>query len=305
MNFKQSSTKTTVQVLDEFIPIVIISKDALAKMQLYCDICDTEIGWLGTATWEDDFTIYIDNVFLFKQDVHFTTTEISPEGLAEFAEELLQQDDGLDIWNNVRVWGHSHVNMSVTPSSQDNDQMVTFAEGGHDWFIRIIANKKGDIAIDLYNYAQGIIYHNLPWWEEQSQEELEVIAKINELQAYLNSINANHIDIYKEPITKEIKNKVTQKQYNGRINNNYLKFDEIYDNTFLFSNRADDGTIKNAYDVFDHFDEKLQKEIYKCNSYHQAKAFISSMYEEYTADEIWIIWNAINNKFYGKGAVSL
>ena len=95
MNFIQSSTKPSVQVLDTFLPIIIISKDALSKMQLYCELCNTEIGWLGTAFYKDKSVIYIADVFLFKQDVHSTTTEITPEGLSEFAEELLQQEGGL------------------------------------------------------------------------------------------------------------------------------------------------------------------------------------------------------------------
>lgn len=310
MKFISNSTKPSVQVLDAFLPTIIISKDALAKIQLYCELCNTEIGWLGTAFCEDKSVIYIADVFLFKQDVHSTTTEITPEGLSEFAEELLQHEDGLSIWNNIRLWGHSHVNMSTTPSTQDNEQMVTFAEGGHDWFVRMIANKKGDLSIDLYNYDQGIIYRNLNWWEEQTQEELDVVAKINELQAYLETLNTTCTDKYKEPINQEIKDKVKEKYQHNAIDfnnnwinyynsrrNNYLNIDDIYDNNSLFTNHTDDGIIKCASDVFDHFDDKLQQEIYKCRSYHQAKIFIESLYDEYTTDEIWIIWTTIRDKF--------
>lgn len=306
MDFKQSSKATTVQVLDSFIPTIIISKDALAKMQLYCDLCDTEIGWLGTAFFDNKSTIYVEDVFLFKQDVHHTTTEITPEGLEEFAAELLQQENGLSLWNNLRLWGHSHVNMSTNPSSQDNEQMETFAEGGHDWFLRIIANKKGDITIDLYNYTQGIVYNNLHWWEEQSQEELDVIAKINELHSYLDTLTANYVDRYKDNIDQEIKNKVSKKfpvigfsSYSHNYNS--LRNNDTYNSPYLYTSQIDDGNIRTAADVNDHFDEKLQEEIYKCETYSQAKAFIQSIYEEYTADEIWIIWNTINKKFHMKG----
>jgi len=313
MNFIQYSTKPSVQVLDSFIPTIIISKDALAKMQLYCELCNNEIGWLGTAFFEDKSTIYIKDVFLFKQDVHLTTTEITPEGLSEFAEELLQHKDGLSIWNNIRLWGHSHVNMSTTPSTQDNEQMVTFAEGGHDWFLRIIANKKGELSIDLYNYDQGIIYRNLSWWEEETQEELEIINKINELQKLLENLNTHHTDKYKEPINKEIKDKVKEKYPHNvtgftnmqNYNRNYLHINDVYGNPSLFNKYVDDGLIKNAEDVFDHFDEKIQKEIYKCRSYHQAKVFIESLYDEYSSDEIWIIWTTIKNKFDIKGVGSI
>ncbi len=306
MNFTQNSTKPSVQILDDFIPTVIISKDALAKMTLYCDICDTEIGWLGTATLDDESTIYIEDVFLFKQDVHNTTTEITPESLSEFAEELLQQKNGLSVWNNIRLWGHSHANMSTNPSTQDNNQMVTFAEGGHDWFVRIIANKKGDLSIDFYDYTHGIIYRNLNWWEEETQEERDIIAQINELQTYLKTLNTTYIDKYKNTIKQEIKDKVSEKYQHNTIGfsnrwggyNNY--YNNNYNNPSLF-NYADDGTIKSPADVFDHFDEKMQQEIYKCRTYHQARIFIQSIYEEYTYEEIWTIWTAIRDKFDAKG----
>lgn len=314
MNFIQNSTEPSVQVLDAFLPIIIISKDALTKMQLYCDLCNTEIGWLGTATYENKSTIYIDDVFLFKQNTHSTTTEITPEGLSEFAEELLQHEDSLSIWNNIRLWGHSHVNMSTAPSTQDNEQMVTFAEGGHDWFLRIIANKKGELSIDLYNYDQGIIYHNLNWWEEQSQEELDITNQINELQTLLKSLNTDCSNKYKDSISQEIKSKISPiYQHNtvgfsnkwGSYNDNYICINDVYGTPSLFNDHVDDGLIKNAYDVFNHFDEKTQKEIYRCRTYHQARKFIQSLYEEYNHDEIWIIWTAIRDKFNIKGAGSV
>jgi len=211
--FKEDLKVTpTVKTLPRCMPQIVINKTALIKMQLYVEGCTDEIGWLGTATKKDN-VISIEDVFLFGQDVHGTTTEITPEGLSSFAEEILQVEGGMDIWNNLKVWGHSHVNMGVSPSGQDDKQMETFAEGGHNWFIRIIGNKKGDIRVDLYDYEAGIIYNTMKWEEGVTNEEYEVMQKIQRLQELLAKVDDAIIATLRNPITEEIKEKVKKKVY--------------------------------------------------------------------------------------------
>lgn len=221
--FKENlKANTSIKVLQRCIPTITISPDALIKMQLFVENCTDEVGWLGTAYKnEKENNIYINDVFLFDQEVHSTTTEITPEGLSSFAEEILQEENGMEIWNNLKVWGHSHVNMSVSPSGQDDNQMSTFADGGHDWFIRIIANKKGDMRVDLYNYTLGVIYNELPWFENISDEELEIEKQIAILRKYLEEIKGKRIKIYEDYIKEEIKEKVKKKVYTQTGNITY------------------------------------------------------------------------------------
>lgn len=206
---------TKVEILESKRPHISIDTDALTKMKLYVDECADEIGWLGTAYKdEENNIIFVEDVYLFDQEVHATTTEITPEGLSEFAEELLSGgQEGIDTWNNLKVWGHSHVNMGVSPSSQDDSQMETFKEGGHDWFIRIIANKKGDLKVDLYNYSEGIIYLDLPWSECPTEEEEEIIQKINELYELLKQKGDEKTEAYKAVIKADMTAKVRKKVY--------------------------------------------------------------------------------------------
>lgn len=209
--FKQRpKADTKVGVVKEFAPRIGIQSDALAKMQIYVQQCSDEVGWLGTAYLDEkNRFILIKDVYLFDQDVHGTTTEITPEGLSNFAEELLSMGDkGVEIWNSLKVWGHSHVNMTVSPSGQDDRQMVTFQEGGHDWFIRLIANKKGDMKLDLYDYKSGITYIDLPWIELATDEEEELQAEIEQLYMQLDLIKATRVQQYEESIKTEMKQKV-------------------------------------------------------------------------------------------------
>ena len=144
-------------------PSILISPLALAKMINIINECDKEVGWLGEANRnEENNIIIIHDVHLFHQEVHSTTCEITPEGLSQFGEELLKQQDGMEKWNNIKVWGHSHVNMGVFSSGQDDKQMEVFADH-NDWFIRIIANKKDEMKIDFYDYTKNIVYIDLDW----------------------------------------------------------------------------------------------------------------------------------------------
>lgn len=196
-------------------PHVYITKLAYNKMIQYTNNCNDEIGWLGTAIKEDDVYI-IEDTFLFKQETHSTTAEITTEGLGEFAMDILQREDGMDIWNNMRVWGHSHVNMATSPSSQDDKQMLVFEESDHDFFIRIITNKKGDLRLDVYDYKLGIAYEELPYmilYDEKESERLNsinlMIARLTKEKEELTSIT----DLEIQQIKTEIKQKVTRKIY--------------------------------------------------------------------------------------------
>lgn len=218
MNFKErSNPNTTVNVIKTLVPRVGIASEALTKMAVYVDECNDEIGWLGTAYKnEEQNTILIQDVYLFDQDVHGATTEITPEGLSDFAEELLSMGEtGIEIWNNLKMWGHSHVRMGVTPSGQDNSQMETFKQSGHDWFIRLIANKNGEMKIDLYDYKLGISYLDLPWVEVISDRERAIQEQIDALYAQLDQFEAERLEAYKAPIQEEMKAKVRKMNFSG------------------------------------------------------------------------------------------
>jgi hypothetical protein len=209
----RKSAKTTVDVMEELMPVVYISTGALNKMQTYVDECLDEIGWLGTVVEHQPRVYLIEDVYLFDQEVHGATTEITPEGLSSFAEEILQQSEGIEIWNNLKMWGHSHVNMGVSPSSQDNKQMETFQETGHDWFIRLIANKKGELKLDFYDYKNGVIFTDVRWNEYMDADEFQVYNQIKQLEEQLELLKEQKVKTIKEPIKEEMKLKVRKKTY--------------------------------------------------------------------------------------------
>lgn len=171
----------TVKLINEASYNVYILPEARAKMEMYCELCAKEIGWLGFVKKYPGTGYLITDVVLLKQEVHATTTEIDPQALLEFwsATPPEQQAD-------IKLWGHSHVNMSPSPSGQDDNQMNYFKDG-NDWFIRLITNKKGDMNITIYDFANGVEIHDDALYtfnpkraELKAQIEAEIKEKVKE-----------------------------------------------------------------------------------------------------------------------------
>ena len=136
----------TVTFLDSRYELYILP-EARNKMELYCDLSDGEIGWLAFVEKFDNQGFLITDCVLLKQEVNGTTTEIDPMALIEFWNET-----PIEKQCKIKCWGHSHVNMSPTPSGQDDSQMEYFKDG-NPWFIRLITNKKREYNIDIFDYA--------------------------------------------------------------------------------------------------------------------------------------------------------
>lgn len=323
MNFKNDNTKTTVEAMAGWnTPTVLISKIAAAKMFIYIDECKQEVGWLGIAHREN-MEIFLEDVMLFPQEVHATTTEISPEGLATFGEQLLIHPNGMEIWNNIRVWGHSHVNMAVFPSGQDDDQMKTFMQGGHPWFLRLIANKKGELRFDLFDYQYGLIYKNLPWDYAYSPEELNLLDEIDRLEAQYKKLQTERYNSWLIPIQEEMKVKVQEKKWqsqgtnwvqnrgqsgNGQ-RNDYTRqvitaeeFEDFYGYN-CGSLYFDDVPLVTASQVYDCFKISELEEIGKISTWIGAKGHIANHFAgTYSDKEVTLIWETAKDYVWKVGA---
>lgn len=126
-------------------------KKAYDKMRLYVDLCQDEIGWLGyVEKLKDDQGYMVTDVFLVDQEVHATTTELSPTAIIDFYNDLKEEEKETFI-SKCKLWGHSHVNMSPSPSGQDDTQGTELSKDANDFYIRLITNKKGEYNITFYD----------------------------------------------------------------------------------------------------------------------------------------------------------
>lgn len=146
-------------------PKIFITPLAHQKMEAYIKLSPIEISWLGTVS-QIGIDFLIEDVFLPKQENSAASTEMSEEGLVDIAEELLKQENGVELCNMLRFWGHSHVSMNTGPSGQDEKQLrllMRDIKGNDSFFIRAIGNKKGKLQFTIFLYGGLISIDDIAW----------------------------------------------------------------------------------------------------------------------------------------------
>lgn len=146
-------------------PTIVLSVEAYQRMQLYIDNSPLEVGWMGTVKETSSGNYLIDNVFLIDQDVTEVETELSIAGQSALTVELMKKGpEGLELVNQLRFWGHSHVKFPVEPSQTDEVTMHRqFGEADIPYAVRGIFNKCGMVRFCLYRYDQGYRIIDMPW----------------------------------------------------------------------------------------------------------------------------------------------
>ena len=138
-------------------PTVYIEPRAFQKMQQIVDECSKEVGWFCTVDKIDDEAYLLTEVYLPSQEVTAVETDIPGEAVEETYLAILAE--GKDP-STMYAWFHSHVDMGVTPSRQDETQVETFLQTC-PVFIRGIINKRGEMKVDLYLRDEGIAYNSV------------------------------------------------------------------------------------------------------------------------------------------------
>lgn len=183
--------------LVEGLPRVLVSREAYEDMFLLVEESHQEVGWLGTVRrMGRDFLI--EEVFLFDQEVTAATCEITPDGLASMAQELIEsRPDGMDVVNRLCFWGHSHVNMGTSPSGQDETQLRELASNAGEFFIRGILNKGGRMEFTVALISLGIVVRDAGWELYEPADEIrrarwqrEIAAKVREKKIALPAVAA-------------------------------------------------------------------------------------------------------------------
>lgn len=154
-----SSTPTTSIILPTGYvqPVVQYTPDAKACIDHLVHICSQEVGWFG-AVRRTANVFLIHQIYIPEQVVHSTETLIDGTALAALFEEMLERNEDP---NELFYWGHSHVNMQVTPSGQDEKQVQKFLREC-PYFIRGIYNKRGDAKVDFYDRDNRVVFECTP-----------------------------------------------------------------------------------------------------------------------------------------------
>jgi hypothetical protein len=178
----EKTTYSTLEPIKIIAPTVKVSKNALIWLSCLADLHEHEVGVFGFVDELPDNTYLIRDIFYPKHcEANGATCEISPEGETLMAEWLIAHNREADI-GKAKFWGHSHVNMGVFPSVQDEDQAIERMKRTESYFIRGIFNKDGLLSISFYDYKNKRRFDHIKWETEADTDEMEIRKKISALK---------------------------------------------------------------------------------------------------------------------------
>lgn len=142
---------------DDARATVEFSAEAFAKMILLVQNFTSEVAWHGVAKRDEHDPSYfrITDIMVYPQEVTGSTVNTDQEAYQTW---LYQFDD--DVFNNIRMQGHSHVNFSTSPSGVDltHQEKILAQVGDNDFYIFMIWNQKFERTIKIFDMANNTLY---------------------------------------------------------------------------------------------------------------------------------------------------
>lgn len=139
---------------------LIFTAKAYSKMMALVAHFEGEVGWYGLCSRINKTNFLVDDILNFKQTVDGTNVNTDPEDQIKFWDEL---DDESSM--KLKLYGHSHVLMGVTPSAVDMDNRLGVlrntpkATADYDEFrIFLIWNKHSKRNIQIFDLTNNIQY---------------------------------------------------------------------------------------------------------------------------------------------------
>jgi hypothetical protein len=136
--------------------IINMNPEVYLKMWSLVDSEQGEIGWHGTVKRHDTRLFEITDILVYPQIVSGITVETDDLDYANWLHKELSDEQ----INTLRFHGHSHVNMSPSPSGVDTTWYNTILQGlfEDDYYIFMILNKKREFFIEVYDLKTNTIY---------------------------------------------------------------------------------------------------------------------------------------------------
>lgn len=300
--------KTTVEKIlkkGTYIPPKVwISIDALIKMEQYVKQSDKEIGWLGLVEKTDEEYVITD-VDLMKQENSEVTTDINEKGLQEYAERLIKEGRSADL-EKVRCWGHSHVEMNVYPSGQDNETFREYYENCN-FFIRIIANKNGSFKLDIAITEKELLFENVNWEILYPEEIANAAKEIERLRVLIEKFYKEKKETIEEIVKNEVELYVKEKPmytYKGYGSHSYKNEDKKKSFKIKKKLKKNGNTITEYIDLENVFsDDEILYLAELCESEEELKEECMSYpeFKAYTAKDWVDLFDTIQEYFLRYG----
>lgn len=189
-----------------------------------------ECQWFMRIYFEersDAYVYHIDDMYIPTQTIRGAYVESPLNGFSTLFYEVAENykdesgeinyDDVNEVFSNMNVWCHSHVNMTAAPSGTDNE---TFA----DWYknansaeetkvvVMMIVNKKGEMYLQLKDPVRGIhcIHPNLvitpdiktfPYIDHALEHKITKAQPVNYAVNFNRPVIHTSIGLPKDPLT--------------------------------------------------------------------------------------------------------
>ena len=137
--------------------IVWLTPEAYKKILALVTEFPDEVGWHGSVSRTGDNEFIIEDIFVYPQEVTGSTVNTDQEAYTNWLYEL---DD--DTFGKIRMQGHSHVNMSVSPSGVDDKHRQQILEQLEQdmFYIFQIWNKSLSVHTLIYDMARNVLYED-------------------------------------------------------------------------------------------------------------------------------------------------
>jgi len=137
--------------------IVWLTQEAYRKIVALVMNFASEVAWHGTVTRVGNNEFVIEDIFVYPQEVTGSTVNTDQKAYSEW---LYSLDD--NTFNQIRMQGHSHVNMGVSPSSVDDKhrQQILDQLEPDMFYVFMIWNKSLTVHTLIYDMARNILYED-------------------------------------------------------------------------------------------------------------------------------------------------
>lgn len=195
-------------------PTVYVMADTMAKMEALVKESSVEISWHGLVKRNKEENCYlVYDIVVFPQINSAAATQTDQEEYAEWLVSILNDEDE-SKFDDMRMHGHSHVNMGVFSSTIDDGyqtELLTNIQDG-DYYIFMILNKKRDLCCLVYDYEQQILFENADVTvktvgndkkaiEDWAKRQIKELCKTPEPKTYIwNKKDTKNVPFYKRYI---------------------------------------------------------------------------------------------------------
>lgn len=161
--------------------VVWFTPDAYTKMIALIQDSDKEVAWHGIAQRLETSGHYvISDILVYPQEVTGATVNTDQE---EYERWMMDLED--DVFNNLRMQGHSHVYMDTFASATDLEHQAKIIKQleGDMFYIFMIWNKKFKFTAKIYDLKINTLF-------EPGDVSVQMVGASQGLQDFLNEARA-------------------------------------------------------------------------------------------------------------------